>query len=151
MQTVHAKAGDVLVFHPRCMHGSTDNKTSSAQMRVYPCFGVVDTMPNARKEVYLTYTTGAHPKRYAHYLTGNKYKQSVACSRSPWPHFVYPVNHIGNAFLGGFEWDDIEVAYNLCALFNADKRLQEAYIEKWIADYVDKWHILLEGQIQLYA
>ena len=127
MQTVHAKAGDVLVFHPRCTHDSTDNKTSSAQMRVYPCFGVVDTMPNTRKEVYMTYTTGAHPKRYAHYLTDNKYKQSVVCSRLPRPHFVYPVNHIGNAFLEGLEWNDIEVAYNLCALFNADKQLQETY------------------------
>lgn len=151
MQSIQAKAGDVLVFHPRCTHGTSDNKTSFPQMRVYPCFELANTMLNARKEVYLTYTTGAHPQRYAHYLTGNKYKRSVACSRLPRPHFVYPVNYIGNTILGGLDWDNIEVAYNLCALFSGDKQLQDAYIKKWVDDYFAKWHFLVEGQINLYS
>ena len=133
------------------MHGASENKSDQPTMRLYPCFGIVDTMPNSRKEVYLSYTTGSHPKRYAHSLTGNKYKQSIALSRSPRPHFVYPVNHIGNTLLGGMGWDDVEVAYHLSALFSDNSKLQELYINKWIEDYVRKWRALLDLQINLYS
>jgi hypothetical protein len=148
---VSAKAGDVLLFHPRVTHGTSDNLSEVPHLRCYPNIGPINSLPNSTQEVMQTYTTGAHPKRYAHFYTGNQYKQNVAFARSARPHFTYPVNNIGGALLGVKKWDDIEVGYSLCALFNEDKQLQNAFIAKWVDEYYDRWKAMVDMQIAMYV
>lgn len=142
---VEAKAGTALIFHPRILHGASDNQSSVPHLRCYPQLHVLDALHNTREEVLRTYLTGAHPKKYSHFFTGNKYKQKVIFARSARKHYQYPVNHIGAALIGIREWADREVQYNLCALFN--KQLQETYITNWIEEFQSSWKALVELQI----
>lgn len=148
---IAAKAGDVLIFHPRVTHGTSDNSSSTPHLRCYPILAPMNVLPNSREEVMQTYTTGTHPKRYAHFYTGNQYHQTVAFARSTRPHFIYPVNHIAGALLGVQQWNNTEVEYNLCALFSSNKQLQQAFIDKWVEEYCERWKALVDTQVALYG
>lgn len=148
--TFTAKAGDVLFFNSLVTHGSSDNLSAAAQLRCYPSLAPLNSLPNPPEEVLDTWLNGTHPKRYAHFFTGNQYKQQVLQSQSARRHYCYPLGPIGKAIVGATTWTDNSVVRDLTILFSGNEEQQKKLIEQWMEDYNADWEMLVNHQIARY-
>ena len=149
--SVCAKAGDVLFFNSLVTHGPSDNMSSNPQLRCYPNLAPVNTLANPPAEVLDTWLNGTHPNKYAHFFTGNQYKQNVLQSCSPRRHFCYPLGPIGKAIVGATSWTNTSVVQDLTTLFSGNTKSQKILIDHWVEDFTADWEVLVKHQVTRYS
>lgn len=145
-----AKAGDVLFFNSLITHGTSNNSSSSPQLRCYPNLAPLNLLPNPPEEVLDTYLNGTHPKKYAHFFTGNNYKETIAHAQSTRRHFHFPLGQIGKAIVGATPWTSNFVVQELTILFSGNVTEQNKLINTWVDNFTADWENIVKHQIVNY-